>query len=67
MKRKWLATLLSALCVTCGMFSAGSISVIAEETAAEEEVQAEEPGESGDADQAAADHVAELIDKIYVQ
>ena len=63
MKRKWLATLLSALCVTCGMFSAGSISVIAEETAAEEEVQEE----SGDADQAAADHVAELIDKIYVQ
>lgn len=63
MKRKTLVALLSAISVTCGMFSAGSVSVIAEETAAEEEVQEE----SGDADQAAADHVAELIDKIYVQ
>jgi cobalamin biosynthesis Co2+ chelatase CbiK len=55
MKKKTLLALLAAVSMTCSMTTISGIPVMAEEASTE------------DADQAAADNVAALIDKIYVQ
>lgn len=60
MKRKSVLAMLLAVSMSCTMMM-GTASVMAEET------ETEEAAEGEDADQAAADNVAALIDKIYVQ
>lgn len=74
MKRKTLLALLLAVSMTCGAAVSTGVVAMAEETAdsVEETEAAEEEAETTgsedtDADQAAADNVAALIDKIYVQ
>lgn len=66
MKNKSLKALALGLSVTTLMMM-GSIPAAAEENAAETEAVTEETAEGEDADQAAADNVAALIDQIYVQ
>ena len=63
MKNKSLKALALGLSVTTFMMM-GSVPAFAEEDTA---VEAEETAEDEDGDQAAADNVAALIDKIYVQ
>ena len=77
MKKKWIAALLAAV-MCCGLALTGCAGketpASAEAEGNEEPVEAPESGEEGngagesaDADQAAADEVAALIDAIYVQ
>ena len=81
MKRKTLLALLLAASMTCGAAASTGVAAMAEETAdTADETQAEDGDaeaaeeeadaagtEDTDADQAAADNVAALIDRIYVQ
>ena len=60
MKRKSVLAMLLAVSMSCTMMM-GTASVMAEET------ETGEAAEGEDADQAAADNVAALIDRIYVQ
>ena len=55
-----------AVSMTCSMGAATS-SMAAEDSATEENAEAADTTEASDADQEAADNVAALIDKIYVQ
>ena len=82
MKRKALLALLMAVSVTCATGTATAVTALAETEATEEAEETTEPAEdeadteeadseettdATDADQEAADNVAALIDKIYVQ
>ena len=82
MKRKALLALLMAVSVTCATGTATAVTALAETEATEETTETTEPAEdeadteeadseettdATDADQEAADNVAALIDKIYVQ
>ena len=66
MKRKTMLALMLAVSMTCSM-GAATTAMAAEESATEENAEAADTTEASDADQKAADNVAALIDKIYVQ
>ena len=55
-----------AVSMTCSM-GAATTAMAAEDSATEENAEAADTTEASDADQEAADNVAALIDKIYVQ
>ena len=74
MKRKTMLALMLAVSMTCSMGAAttamaadDSATEEAADTTAEENTEAADTTEASDADQEAADNVAALIDKIYVQ
>ena len=74
MKRKSMLALLLAVSMTCSMTAAtGAVAFASDDTATEETADTEENAEAADTeeasddDQKAADEVAALIDKIYVQ
>ena len=74
MKRKTMLALMLAVSMTCSMGAAttamaadDSATVEAADTTAEENTEAADTTEASDEDQKAADNVAALIDKIYVQ
>ena len=70
MKRKTMLALMLAVSMTCSM-GAATTAMAAEDSAteesADESTEAADTTEASDADQKAADNVAALIDKIYVQ
>ena len=66
MKRKTMLALMLAVSMTCSM-GAATTAMAADESATEENAEAADTTEASDADQEAADNVAALIDKIYVQ
>ena len=70
MKRKTMLALMLAVSMTCSM-GAATTAMAADEAAteesADESTEAADTTEASDADQEAADNVAALIDKIYVQ
>ena len=66
MKRKTMLALMLAVSMTCSM-GAATTAMVAEDSATEENAEAADTTEASDADQEAADNVAALIDKIYVQ
>ena len=66
MKRKTMLALMLAVSMTCSM-GAATTAMAAEDSATEENAEAADTTEASDADQKAADKVAALIDKIYVQ
>ena len=66
MKRKTMLALMLAVSMTCSM-GAATTAMAAEDSATEENAEAADTTETSDADQEAADNVAALIDKIYVQ
>ena len=66
MKRKTMLALMLAVSMTCSM-GAATTAMAAEDSATEENAEAADTTEASDADQEAADNVAALIDKIYVQ
>lgn len=66
MKRKTMLALMLAVSMTCSM-GAATTAMAAEDSATEENAEAADTTEASDADQEAADNVATLIDKIYVQ
>ena len=67
MKRKTMLALLLAVSMTCGMTASTGVIAMAEDARTAEEAEDTEAAEAADPDQAAADHAAALIDKIYVQ
>ena len=74
MKRKTMLALMLAVSMTCSMGAAttamaadDSATEEAADTTAEEKTEAADTTEASDEDQKAADNVADLIDKIYVQ
>ncbi|NSG81035.1 cobalt chelatase [Blautia schinkii] len=74
MKRKTMLALMLAVSMTCSMGAAttamaadDSATEEAADTTAEENTEAADTTEASDEDQKAADNVAALIDKIYVQ
>ena len=80
MKRKSMLALLLAVSMTCSMTAAtGAVAYASDDTATEEsaddaaaedtadDAEAADTEEASDDDQKAADEVAALIDKIYVQ
>lgn len=67
MKRRTLVSLLLAVSMTCSMTGFTALAEEAETTEAATEVATEAAASEADDDQAAADNVAALIDKIYVQ
>nr|WP_195455737.1 sirohydrochlorin cobaltochelatase [Ruminococcus sp. 1001713B170207_170306_F5] len=74
MKRKTMLALMLAVSMTCSMGAAttamaadDSATEEAADTTAEENTEAADTTEASDEDQKAADNVADLIDKIYVQ
>mgnify|MGYP004525736775 FL=1 len=74
MKRKTMLALMLAVSMTCSMGAAttamaadDSATEEAADTTAEENTEADDTTEASDEDQKAADNVAALIDKIYVQ
>ena len=78
MKRKTMLALMLAVSMTCSMGAATTAMAAddsateesadaADDSAAEESTEADDTTEASDADQEAADNVADLIDKIYVQ
>ena len=70
MKRKTMLALMLAVSMTCSM-GAATTAMAADEAAteesADESAEAADTTEASDEDQKAADNVADLIDKIYVQ
>ena len=66
MKRKTMLALMLAVSMTCSM-GAATTARAADDSATEESAEAADTTEASDADQEAADNVAALIDKIYVQ
>ena len=66
MKRKTMLALMLAVSMTCSM-GAATTAMAADDSATEENAEAADTTEASDADQEAADNVAALIDKIYVQ
>ena len=70
MKRKTMLALMLAVSMTCSM-GAATTAMAADEAAteesADESTEAADTTEASDEDQKAADNVADLIDKIYVQ
>lgn len=66
MKRKTMLALMLAVSMTCSM-GAATTAMAAEDSATEENAESADTTEASDADQKAADKVAALIDKIYVQ
>ena len=66
MKRKTMLALMLAVSMTCSM-GAATTAMAAEDSATEENAETADTTEASDADQEAADNVAALIDKIYVQ
>ena len=66
MKRKTMLALMLAVSMTCSM-GAATTAMAAEDSATEENAEAADTTEASDEDQKAADNVAALIDKIYVQ
>ena len=66
MKRKTMLALMLAVSMTCSM-GAATTAMAAEDSATEENADTADTTEASDADQEAADNVAALIDKIYVQ
>ena len=66
MKRKTMLALMLAVSMTCSM-GAATTAMAVEDSATEENAEAADTTEASDADQKAADKVAALIDKIYVQ
>ena len=66
MKRKTMLALMLAVSMTCSM-GAATTAMAADDSAAEESTEEEDTTEASDEDQKAADNVADLIDKIYVQ
>ena len=70
MKRKTMLALMLAVSMTCSMGAATTAMAAddsATEESADESTEAADTTEASDADQEAADNVAALIDKIYVQ
>ena len=78
MKRKTMLALMLAVSMTCSMGAATTAMAAddsateenadaADDSAAEENTEAADTTEASDEDQKAADNVADLIDKIYVQ
>jgi sirohydrochlorin cobaltochelatase len=70
MKRKTMLALMLAVSMTCSMGAATTAMAAddsATEESADESTEAADTTEASDADQEAADNVATLIDKIYVQ
>lgn len=78
MKRKTMLALMLAVSMTCSMGAATTAMAAddsateesadaADDSAAEESTEEEDTTEASDEDQKAADNVADLIDKIYVQ
>ena len=78
MKRKTMLALMLAVSMTCSMGAATTAMAAddsateesadaADDSAAEESTESEDTTEASDEDQKAADNVADLIDKIYVQ
>ena len=74
MKRKTMLALMLAVSMTCSMGAAttamaadDSATEEVADTTAEENTEAADTTEASDEDQKAADNVAALIDKIYVQ
>ena len=66
MKRKTMLALMLAVSMTCSMGAATTV-MAADESATEENADTADTTEASDEDQKAADNVADLIDKIYVQ
>ena len=66
MKRKTMLALMLAVSMTCSM-GAATTAMAADESATEENADTADTTEASDEDQKAADNVADLIDKIYVQ
>ncbi|MFR7321227.1 MAG: sirohydrochlorin cobaltochelatase [Blautia massiliensis (ex Durand et al. 2017)] len=66
MKRKTMLALMLAVSMTCSM-GAATTAMAADDSATEESAEAADTTEASDEDQKAADNVAALIDKIYVQ
>ena len=68
MKRKTMLALMLAVSMTCSM-GAATTAMAADDSATEESADstAADTTEASDEDQKAADNVADLIDKIYVQ
>ena len=66
MKRKTMLALMLAVSMTCSM-GAATTAMAADDSATEESTEAADTTEASDEDQKAADNVAALIDKIYVQ
>ena len=66
MKRKTMLALMLAVSTTCSM-GAATTAMASEDSATEENAEAADTTEASDVDQEAADNVAALIDKIYVQ
>ena len=66
MKRKTMLALMLAVSMTCSM-GAATTAMAADESATEENADTADTTEASDEDQKAADNVAALIDKIYVQ
>ena len=70
MKRKTMLALMLAVSMTCSMGAATTAMAAddsATEESADESTEAADTTEASDEDQKAADNVADLIDKIYVQ
>ena len=66
MNRKTMLALMLAVSMTCSM-GAATTAMAADESATEENADTADTTEASDEDQKAADNVADLIDKIYVQ
>lgn len=66
MKRKTMLALMLAVSMTCSM-GAATTAMAADDSATEESTDTADTTEASDEDQKAADNVADLIDKIYVQ
>ena len=66
LKRKTMLALMLAVSMTCSM-GAATTAMAADESATEENADTADTTEASDEDQKAADNVADLIDKIYVQ
>ncbi len=66
MKRKTMLALMLAVSMTCSM-GAATTAMAADDSATEESADTADTTEASDEDQKAADNVADLIDKIYVQ
>lgn len=66
MKRKTMLALMLAVSMTCSM-GVATTAMAADDSATEESADTADTTEASDEDQKAADNVADLIDKIYVQ
>ena len=66
MKRKTMLALMLAVSITCSM-GAATTAMAADDSATEESADTADTTAASDEDQKAADNVAALIDKIYVQ